>query len=548
MNYEVNRLQTFHEWPSNSAVSPAPIAKAGFFYTGPAQVVQCFLCGVTVSEWTSGDQAVALHQTANPDCPFVLNPDDTCNVPLIAATNDSVPSNSRDNNSNLADMDLTKYINRLKTFENWPIPAVVSPERLARSGFYYLQQTDMVECVYCQGVVLRWEPGDDPDREHRIHFPNCDFYSKGETDEDLSAEKVELGNVKLMPGTTSNFTELCIQHHSAPRQPKHATYEGRLRTFDGWPSELQQTPEMLADAGFYYVGSSDQVRCFHCDGGLRNWEETDDAWIEHAKWFPKCGYVGLVKGQDFVKQCIEKRPPLDDSVLNIGPDEHADVSVTPRESPTAVVSQNPMRRISDTELERLLSTEPATAALEIGLHVGRVKMALKRRMEQTGTPYANADQLIEDATRIQLGEEDNIATRQTPDSPSSELTQLLNQIISVAEAASSSSDSHSDSSRLIGHEKESCRISEVSTVTEVKSTDNEQTQQNEAIEAKTAHLEEENRRLREARQCKICMDREVGVVFLPCGHLSTCVFCAPSLTHCPMCRHEIRATVRTFLV
>jgi hypothetical protein len=35
-------------------------------------------------------------------------------------------------------------------------------------------------------------------------------------------------------------------------------------------------------------------------------------------------------------------------------------------------------------------------------------MALKRRMEQTGLPYANADQLIEDATHIQLREEDNM--------------------------------------------------------------------------------------------------------------------------------------------
>lgn len=60
-------------------------------------------------------------------------------------------------------------------------------------------------------------------------------------------------------------------------------------------------------------------------------------------------------------------------------------------------------------------------------------------------------------------------------------------------------------------------------------------------------LEEENRRLKEARLCKICMDREVSVVFLPCGHLATCHHCAPSLTDCPMCRQEIRATVRTFL-
>lgn len=45
------------------------------------------------------------------------------------------------------------------------------------------------------------------------------------------------------------------------------------------------------------------------------------------------------------------------------------------------------------------------AALEIGLNVGRVKMALKQRMEATGVPYANADELIEDVRHVQLAEE-----------------------------------------------------------------------------------------------------------------------------------------------
>lgn len=37
-----------------------------------------------------------------------------------------------------------------------------------------------------------------------------------------------------------------------------------------------------------------------------------------------------------------------------------------------------------------------------------------------------------------------------------------------------------------------------------------------------ADLENENRRLKEERTCKICMDNEIGVVFLPCGHLICC--------------------------
>ena len=33
-------------------------------------------------------------------------------------------------------------------------------------------------------------------------------------------------------------------------------YEKRLQTFKGWPKNLKQTPEMLAEAGFYYSGQN----------------------------------------------------------------------------------------------------------------------------------------------------------------------------------------------------------------------------------------------------------------------------------------------------
>jgi len=41
-----------------------------------------------------------------------------------------------------------------------------------------------------------------------------------------------------------------------PKYPQYALHEKRLETFINWPSELKQTPEMLAEAGFYYVGQS----------------------------------------------------------------------------------------------------------------------------------------------------------------------------------------------------------------------------------------------------------------------------------------------------
>jgi baculoviral IAP repeat-containing protein 2/3 len=56
----------------------------------------------------------------------------------------------------------------------------------------------------------------------------------------------------------------------------------------------------------------------------------------------------------------------------------------------------------------------------------------------------------------------------------------------------------------------------------------------------------DERRLKNV-ECKICMSEEVGVVFLPCGHLLSCVFCAPAISQCPLCRETIRGRVRTFL-
>ena len=51
---------------------------------------------------------------------------------------------------------------------------------------------------------------------------------------------------------------------------------------------------------FDVSGFCDNVKCFYCDGGLRNWEVGNDPWVEHARWFPRCPFVMSVKGQDFI--------------------------------------------------------------------------------------------------------------------------------------------------------------------------------------------------------------------------------------------------------
>ena len=69
----------------------------------------------------------------------------------------------------------------------------------------------------------------------------------------------------------------------------------------------------------------------------------------------------------------------------------------------------------------------------------------------------------------------------------------------------------------------------------------------ELSEDKDEELRREIQQLRDERSCKICLEKEASIVFLPCGHLSCCSTCAPSLTKCPVCRARIDALVRAFL-
>ena len=47
---------------------------------------------------------------------------------------------------------------------------------------------------------------------------------------------------------------------------------------------------------------NDLIVCFHSGGGLKDWLQRDDAWIEHAVWFPFCLYVEYIKEKQFIQE------------------------------------------------------------------------------------------------------------------------------------------------------------------------------------------------------------------------------------------------------
>lgn len=46
--------------------------------------------------------------------------------------------------------------------------------------------------------------------------------------------------------------------------------------------------------------------------------------------------------------------------------------------------------------------------------------------------------------------------------------------------------------------------------------------------------------------CLACSKENRSIVFIPCGHLITCVSCGHSLKSCPICRSDIKALFKVF--
>lgn len=147
MRREEERLRTFHNWPTAAPVTSAELAKAGFFFLGSGDKVQCFCCGGILRYWVRGDSPAAEHRRHFPTCSFVAGRA-VGNVPLQPGSPDSVDGQllsqlqrmTMDDQSTAGQAvypEMEAEDSRLTTFHNWPTEASVQPDVLARAGFFY---------------------------------------------------------------------------------------------------------------------------------------------------------------------------------------------------------------------------------------------------------------------------------------------------------------------------------------------------------------------------------------------------------------------------
>ncbi|XP_045769832.1 baculoviral IAP repeat-containing protein 7-B [Maniola jurtina] len=591
MNLETNRLNTFTNWPASAPVDSIRLAKAGFFYTGQGTEVECFSCGGKISEWNYGDQVMWRHRTLDATCAFVMNPTLSGNVPLVLGRECTVQSGQRATTDVQQESDTQDYgfneeddmyksdALRLLSFVNWDDNSV-SRQELVSAGFYHAGG-GRLRCAWCGGELAPFRSLGSlgpPLEVHRMYFPRCAHAANLELERrnnELSPPSSSPSYTPPLqsPPITVNKPQSSGAEHNArvveaggewrslgvvgggARHPSRAALAARLATFERWPADRAQAPRTLADAGFFYTGIDDQVRCFYCDGGLGKWEAGDAPWSEHAHWFPHCGYVLLVKGQEFVDSCRNR--------TSVQRTFSADRGLSSR-------TRNPGVNfpITESQVEECMESNAALAALGAGLDVARVRRAIVRRLRATGLPFSSSEALIDAVLDEQLNEEawsvsphsqrlarDILAETLRDFAPRSGLIPASNIEEERSDSQTSQTDSPIRTPTPSSVPQTTHRPNQPQNSGSQLATDqtNDVTDNNPepdggpVINKNNITLEEENRQLKEARLCKVCMDNEVSVVFLPCGHLVSCAGCGAALGACPLCRAPVKALVRAYL-
>ncbi|XP_033740115.1 uncharacterized protein LOC117327299 [Pecten maximus] len=559
MNIEWLRLKSF---ASASLINARPIrlSRAGFYYTGTSDEVECYSCGIRRSNWEVGDDPADLHRQMSPHCRHVCGTDDT-NVPIprnaenmhsptanSGTTQDinnesfplrdsdlysscEFPTSARDDmvqhgienqhqnqpNTPVRNLDIhqenpsveqtgngiyapPKHMSK-QTKQHIPVTSspTRSPQETKKS---YAFSTSTQSCsknklhAQCRNssspipgtrnqkrnAFRRRELdngsriGDNTNRNSQLNTRNplpmnpsnqtSTFYTNKVTSGSVSASAMQ----KLVP-LGVNFDK--------PKYPAYAVLTVRMSSFSGW--SCSQTPNLMAEAGFVYAGYADYTRCFFCGGGLKNWEDGDDPWIEHARWFPNCAYLRQNKGIEFI-QLVHER--LD------GQEQVNDSSRTREEQQEVVGGSSSENFLSEKDTENLPAFQKA---VQQGHSTELVRQAVKQLVDK-GIKDIQSSDILEEISRQNSGENQG-----------------------------------------------DCRLGYTQRGNEGN------TRITDTDEREMRQLMEENRRLTKEKTCRICEEEDASITFLPCAHLVCCQVCAQAVRRCPVCGVIIQGSIKTWL-
>ncbi|KAK3585619.1 hypothetical protein CHS0354_004531 [Potamilus streckersoni] len=573
MSYEWLRLQTFINYPASAPGNGIRLARAGFYYSGNSTVTVCYACGGQHSGWNFHDDPFEIHRRISPDCPFLRGNPTYPNVPIMqegeligsqmGSNTSNTPLsptmvNSLSSSNRISEMSLpAAFQSQSSTITQAQSSAALLPSihnsQEGESEQQVSQQT-MPEVEPSMGTAedITLQPADAAENtQHKSAVVFGLVEPSGQ---------VEDPGVVPTPGVDPTPQTMSEQ----PKHPEYAPLSSRVNSYTSWPAHLDQTPQQMAEAGFYYAGINDYTHCFQCGGGLRNWDPGDNPWIEHARWYPQCAYVLGKRGQTFVNAVLKKQAELVAAQRINNNTSTTSVTTTTYGTNTTTVTttSGTTTTIVTTMTSGTTATSGTTTTTVTTITNGTTTTSTSSGAisKTCNAPVLEPAMQTGQLRYFQNPNENEIANRLINEM-GYQRERIREAILEVKRRRGQQEIAVEHVIELlIADEERRARVPSASSAFNNR----EELQSNNSAAANrlpsqplqeatpplafdAESLREEYLRLRDQNLCKICMERNVELAFLPCGHLVCCEVCGQTLRFCPICRAKIHASVKTYL-
>lgn len=402
--------------------------------------------------------------------------------------------------------DLASEHHRLTTFVDWPHDHPIRPWDLSAAGFYYLGTGDSVKCYKCGIALQNWDPTDTPWGEHQKWSPRCMLV------------------VEHFSGRPRQREELAPRQ-SVTSQERYTTPQEAFRYRRPEPNQGPNDRQVPMRSGDPPVHGT--------------WSRSEQ--------FPARTVSSVVRPQNLPLE--QQRPHWHTQPMATSQEEGY---VTSGRQSGSTGESSSTGESGSTQDSHSCSPRGSTALefnmerlAEMGFTQQQIDDAINAQIEATGSTFPSYAELVSALLERQGGQPTNRETRPQPTRQGCEAASPPPPIIIPTDITSSLPQENQ------GYQGRNC-ISAVTSPTEPVPDKNSLRRSLSAPATRSSEsgeesLEEKLERMQEERTCKICMDAEVSVLFLPCGHLSCCALCANGMDLCPMCRAPIQEKIRTYL-
>lgn len=348
----------------------------------------------------------------------------------------------------------------------------------------------------------------------------------------------QMNTQKSRPGSPT--TELMKHEHA------------RFISFANFPQSSPVHATSLSSAGFFYTGMGDTVRCFSCKLSHSQWNVTDVPFTVHKRLSPNCAFVlEKHRANSFLtRDAICKDYRYTDCLVRI-----STFSSWPYQG-----IQNP-RDLAEAGFV-YLGTDDETCCYSCGVillqwqvtdsvwdehakhspnceHVLHCTPTLSELHEQQVESSLSDTQGLNTISTTDLlfnnGPEGLLARSDVPTlcQSSSALNSFTDDMLSCLVSVDTL---HNENAQLQSEQKE--------LKVKLKQQDDKRIEQ----EVKLKHRDDRIILFEEQRLCKICFERDMCMIWLPCHHIMCCEKCSSQLTYCAVCRQRIRNKEKVYIL